>query len=791
MLAPPSVFRAILTASRPESLPKRVYPIDSTNMPKKRRASQAPHINKSYVTGRVHAYFHDDPNASIDCRTIAADLGVRDNASRHLITECLYELADRGVLREEGHGRFVQAHARNEAEGRISILRTGDGIFMLENGAEVEIPLRYTANALDGDTVRIAYRLTPRSRHIRGEVLEILRRARETFVGLLQIDRRRAILIPDNRQMPYDIFIPLTELHGGQHGQKAEVRITDWPLGVSNPTGTVVEVLGDAGVHEVEMHAILSEFSLPYRYPAELEAEANRLEEGITPEEIARRRDMRTVPTLTIDPDTAKDFDDALSFRQLENGNLEVGVHIADVTHYVKPDSAINDEAASRATSVYLVDRTVPMLPERLCNEICSLRPNEDKLAFSVIFQMTPQAQVVDRWFGRTVIRSQARLTYAQAQRTVESGQGEMATEILALNGLAQVLRAKRFEEGAIDFAAQEVRFQLDAQGAPVGVLIEESNEAHQLIEEFMLLANRTVAEFVGQPPQGQKPRPFVYRVHDRPNQEKLESLCTILAQLGRPYRGDITRMDGKAITAIINSVRGYPEQHMIDMLAIRSMAKAIYSTHNIGHFGLAFPYYTHFTSPIRRYPDMMVHRILADVLQSQPSTSLGELDTQCENSSEMEKRAAEAERASIRYKQVEYLKTRYGQPFEGIITGVADFGFFVELSESKCEGLVAMRDMTDDYYVFDAESFSLTGRTYRRRFRLGDPVKVEVLRTDLALRRIDFAVIEHQGEPIEHLTANRAYMRRSSSAGRRSPSSSSKGSGSSSRQHGKAKRRR
>ncbi len=756
-------------------------------MAKRRREQPVTrNINKRDVTDFINQYLTNHPTERLDYRRLAALMGVKDGGTRRLLGAVLAEMADRGRLQSVAHGVYKNARQSEEFECKATGLRTGAVIVTLPDGTETQIPQELACHALDGDTVRVRHRQSSQPGVGDTEILAVLSRARDTYVGVVQVRERFAFLVPDGNRMPYDIYLPIDELHGASNGVKAQVRITHWPTSADHPFGKVIEVIGKPGEHETEMHAILAEFDLPYRYPEAVTKAAKALKPGITKSEVASRRDFRGTMTFTIDPDTAKDFDDALSLQVLADGNYEVGVHIADVTHYVTPESLIEAEAYQRATSVYLVDRTVPMLPERLCNEICSLRPDEDKLCYSVVFTLTPDARVVESWIGRTVIRSIARLTYGQAQQVIETQQGELRQEILCLNRLASILRDRRFANGAIDFTSDEVRFQLDPDGVPIGVEPEESNESHWLIEEFMLLANRTVAEFVGKPRPGYKPHPCVYRVHEKPNPEKLESFCQMAARFGHTYKGSIDRITGKDITSLVHSAKGKPEQHMIDILAVRAMAKAKYSTHNIGHYGLAFDYYTHFTSPIRRYPDMMVHRLLALLQSNKPFPAVDDLEERCVHSSEMEKIAADAERASVKYKQVEYMGARIGQEFNGIISGVMEFGFFVEIEENKCEGLVATRDLTDDYYTYDPEAFSLTGRQNKRQFCLGDAVRIQVLRADTQNRRLDFLVTEHKGESLSIKPAPESGSRHT---GRRTSSSRMPQRHSKDRAHTKASR--
>ena len=532
------------------------------------------------------------------------------------------------------------------------------------------------------------------------------------------------------------------KLKGGKSGDKAIVRITEWPEEAKNPLGEVVDILGTAGDNDAEMNAILAEFDLPYKYPANVEKAAEKISDAIPEEEIAKREDFRGVTTFTIDPKDAKDFDDALSARKLDNGNWEVGVHIADVTYYVKPESLIDREAFSRATSVYLVDRTIPMLPERLCNQICSLRPNEEKLCFSVIFELNKNAEIQQSHITRTIIKSDRRFTYEEAQAVIETGEGEYKEEILALNGLAQKLRDRRFKDGAIAFDRYEVKFDIDENGKPLGTYIKESKEANKLIEEFMLLANRTVAEFIGKSKNKTK-KTFVYRIHEQPDPEKLRDFSAFISRFGYKMRTEGTKTDiSKGINKLLDSVQGKPEENLVETLAIRSMQKAHYTTDNIGHYGLAMDYYTHFTSPIRRYPDMMVHRLLERYLAGGRSVIKNKYEEYCKHCSEMEMVASNAERSSIKYKQVEFMKDKLGQVFDGAVSGVTEWGLYVELNDNKCEGLVPIRDLDDDYYEFDDKNYCLLGRRTKRIYRLGDAITVKVAQANLERKQLDFALV-------------------------------------------------
>jgi ribonuclease R len=606
-------------------------------------------------------------------------------------------------------------------------------------------------HALHGDKVKVYLFAKRKKSRPEGEVVEIVERARTTFVGVIEMSKNFAFLVPSGKQIPFDIFIPIRSLKGAKNGQKAVAKIVEWPSGTKNPIGEVVEVLGFPGLHETEMHAILAEFELPYRFSKEVEDAANALSDKIATEEYQRRRDFRGITTFTIDPTDAKDFDDALSIRKLKNGSWEIAVHIADVSHYVKPNDILDEEALNRATSVYLVDRVVPMLPERLSNFICSLRPNEEKLCYSAVFEMNDEAKILNQWFGHTVITSNRRFTYEEAQKIIDTGKGDFKDEVLILNRLAQILRADRFKKGAIAFERDEVRFEIDPSGKPLRVFSKEYGESNELIEEFMLLANKMVAEFcsgvatVDSPKRIGKGKTFVYRIHDTPNMEKLEAFSSFITKFGYTLRTSSAKKISESLNDLLEHVRGRNEQNLIETLALRSMAKAEYSTINIGHYGLGFKYYTHFTSPIRRYPDIMAHRLLDYYLNSGKTPNADLYENMCKQSSNMEKRAIDAERASIKYKQVEFMSDKIGQVFEGVISGVTEWGFFVELIESKCEGLVSMRDLVDDFYEFDEDNFCIIGRRKHKKYQLGDAVNVEVSRINLPKKQIDFRLSEEE----------------------------------------------
>jgi ribonuclease R len=589
--------------------------------------------------------------------------------------------------------------------------------------------------ALHGDKVKVWLYARRKGARPEGEVVEIIERWRTSFVGTVEIMPNFAFLMPDNKNMPFDLYIPISKLNGAKQGQKAVARVTDWNPRSKNPVAEIINVLGDPGLHSTEMHAILAEFELPYKFTEEVESDAEKIRSEITAADIKERRDFRNVPTFTVDPADARDFDDALSLRQLENGNWEVGIHIADVTHYVKLDSLTEEEAKQRATSVYLVDRVVPMLPERLSNNICSLIPSEDKLTYSAVFELNNKSEVLNEWFGRTIINSDKRFSYSEAQFVIDTSEGEMKDQILLLHKLAQQLRAKRFAFGAFSFERVEVQFDLDDEGRPLGVRFRDMGTANQLIEEFMLLANKRVAEFVGKKLKG---KTFVYRIHDKPDPEKISNFRQFITRFGYKLTADENNLP-KAMNRLMKEVAGRSEQNIIETIALRAMAKAIYSTDNIGHYGLAFKYYTHFTSPIRRYPDMMVHRLLTAYLDGENPGSQEKYEKLCDHSSKMERLANEAERASVKYKQVEFMSDKMGQVFDGVISGVTEWGIYVEIIENQCEGMVSVRDLADDFYEYDEENYCIRGRSTGKLYTLGDRVKVEVVKADMQKKQLDF----------------------------------------------------
>ncbi len=698
----------------------------------------------------VDQYIANPPLKTFNYKQVSAGIGVKSPAQLRSVALYLAEQAFDGNLIEVAPGKYKTPEHNVTATGTFVRLRNGKNSVITDGDEQaIFVAERNSMHALNGDRVAVSIAAHVRGREPEAIVTEILEKKDQTFIGTLHVDKNVATLSPDSRYLATDIIIPRAKLRGATTGDKVVARITDWNDNYECPRGEVVDVLGKAGENNAEIHAILAEFGLPYKYPQAVEKAADKIGAGITPEEIAKREDMRGVTTFTIDPKDAKDFDDALSIRRLPNGNYEIGVHIADVTHYVQPDTIIDREARDRATSVYLVDRVVPMLPEHLSNGICSLRPNEEKLTFSAIFEMDDKGRVLNSRLGRTVIESDRRFTYEEAQEVIETGKGDYAEEILTLDRLAKTLRAERYENGSVEFDRLEVRFDIDENGHPTGVYFKESKDANKLIEEFMLLANRTVAEFVGKVEGKKKAKAFVYRVHDMPDPGKLTDLANLSKTFGYKVRTTGTPRDvNRSINRMLLDVKGKGEENFLSTLAIRSMAKAVYTTENIGHYGLGFDHYTHFTSPIRRYPDMMVHRLLDRYLRGGRTVSVDKLEDQCKHSSDQEQLAANAERASIKYKQVEYMNDHLGEVYTGVISGVTEWGLYVELDDNKCEGLVPVRDLADDYYDFDEKNFCLVGRRHNNRYRLGDNVKVQVARCNLDRKQLDFVIVDEKNPP-------------------------------------------
>ena len=699
-------------------------------------------MNKKQLTELLMALFQQHPTDELPQKYIFDSLRLTTHPLKMLCMEILYDFIEDDFIKESSKHRYKLNNRGIEMTGTFHRKKNGNNTFLPDDGGEpILIAERNSAHAMDGDKVKVFFFPKRKHRMIEAEVVEILERSNDTFVGTLSINKSYAFLLTESRRLANDIFIPKDKLKGGKNGDKAVVKVTEWPAEFKNPIGEVIDVLGPSGDNNAEMHAILAEFGLPYVYPKKVVAAAEKISTEISAEEIAKREDFRNVLTFTCDPADAKDFDDALPIRKTENGLWEVGVHIADVTHYVEEGGIIDKEALNRATSVYLVDRTIPMLPEKLCNNLCSLRPDEDKLAYSVIFELDEDAYVRNSRIVHTIIRSNRRFCYEEVQAIIENQQGEFVDEILVLDKMAKKLRERRFKNGAVNFDRVEVKFNIDENGKPLSVYFKESKDANKLIEEFMLLANRTVAEKIGKVGKDKKAKTFVYRVHDLPDPEKLDNLSQFISRFGYKLRTSGSKNDiTKSLNKLLNDVRGKKEENLIETISVRAMMKAYYSTNNIGHYGLAFEYYTHFTSPIRRYPDMMVHRLLTRYLEEEGrSANLKKYEGMCEQSSKMEEVAAQAERASIKYKQVEFMSDKIGQVFEGVISGISDWGIYVELNETKCEGLVPMRDLDDDYYEFDEKNYCLRGRRDHHVYQLGDALKVKIARADLEKKQLDF----------------------------------------------------
>jgi ribonuclease R len=716
----------------------------------KKKSRKSAGTPKSSFVNSVLEVFTTNPYRALNFRQVSSQLGVSDKASKELIKTILEDLKKKDTIVELNRGKFqlnqekmMDLIPKNFVTGSVDMKQTGKAYIITPDlDEDVFIAYNNTGRALHGDKVKVHLFPKRKGRKIEGQIVEIISRARTVFVGTISISGKMGFLVPDDVTIPMDIMILPENLKGAKSGQKAVVKMTDWPEHAKNPMGEVTEVLGKPGDNEVEMKSILVNHNFPLSFPKAAEKEASQIKEIISNEEIKNRRDFRDVFTITIDPEDAKDFDDAISLRKDKDGIWEVGIHIADVSHYVKPGSAINDEGYDRGTSIYLVDRVIPMLPEKLSNMVCSLRPNEDKLCFSAVFMMNENAEVLEEWFGKTIINSNRRYNYEEVQAMIEGGNGDYKDELLFLNGLAQKLRTERFKGGAINFHSVEVKFKLDENGKPLSTYIKENKEANWLIEEFMLLANRRVAEFIGKKKGNRKPKTFVYRVHDEPNPEKLNRFTEFISKLGYSMKTGSRKSMAHSFNRLFEQISGKGEENMIEAIAIRTMAKAEYSTQNIGHYGLDFRHYTHFTSPIRRYPDLMAHRLLERYLAGKPSVSEEEYEPMCQHSSEMEKRAEQAERDSVKYKQAEFMMDKIGQEFYGLVSGVSKWGIFVEIEGNKCEGMVSLKYMNDDFYYLDEDNYRVVGQRYGQEYKLGDRVKIRVRKVDLQKKQMDFVLV-------------------------------------------------
>ncbi|WP_425656859.1 ribonuclease R [Tenacibaculum ascidiaceicola] len=714
------------------------------------------------LTRNIFKILNEDSNKNYNYKQIAAKLKVSDTDGKNQIIKKLAELTANQKIKEVDRGKYQINEDRKYHVGKLDATSNGNAYFICDDFEhDIFVPSVNLGKGLHNDTVKAYVYKKRRSNKLEADVVEIIERAKTEFVGVLQMNKNFGFVIPDSNKMYADIFISQSKLNGANDGDKVVATMTDWPENSKNPFGKITQVLGRPGDHDTEIHSILLEYGLPYEFPAEVEKEASELPIEITNEEIAKRRDMRGDLTFTIDPKDAKDFDDALSFTKLENGNYEIGIHIADVSHYLQPKTILDDEAYDRATSVYLVDRVVPMLPEMLSNGVCSLRPNEEKLTFSAVFEMNEKAEVINQWFGRTVTYSDKRFAYEEAQAIIENKSNIIPADVslsgeayevdeniveatLKLDELAKKMRKKRMKSGAISFDRVEVKFNLDENANPIGVFFKEAKDANKLIEEFMLLANKKVAEFVGLSSGRPSKKTFVYRVHDEPDVEKLASLQNIVSKFGYKINTETRQKTSDSLNKLLSDVHGKGEANMVETLAIRSMSKAEYTTQNIGHYGLAFDYYSHFTSPIRRYPDVMTHRLLQHYLDGGNSPKAEIYEDKCKHSSKMEELASKAERDSIKYMQVKYMQDHKDQEFEGVVSGVTEWGIYVEIKSNKCEGMVRIKDIKDDYYIFDEKQYAVIGQSTKNMIQLGDEVVVKVKHTDLERKHLDFNLISH-----------------------------------------------
>lgn len=735
-------------------------PSESTNSQSKkkgnkrdgRKLSKTKRTNLSTPDGIANAIlelFNKNPSKSMTYKEVSREIRLGNKTDREKVQSILEDFSKQKKLEEIGRGRF-KLNIRSEAiQGTVDSTRRGGAyIISQERDQDIYVHSRNMNQAMHGDTVEV--KIIYRRGKEEGIITKIIKRARTKFIGTLQMNDRFGFLIPDNEKIGVDLYIPKTKLKGAENGEKVIGEITDWPSDSKNPFGKITEVLGDAGNNDVVMHSILFEYDLPYEFPTEVEAIAEKITFELDPEEIKKRRDMRDILTFTIDPHDAKDFDDALSFEVLSNGNYEIGIHIADVSHYMEQGGILDEEAYNRATSVYLVDRVVPMLPEKLSNGVCSLRPNEEKFTFSAVFEIDSNGKIKQEWFGRTVIYSDRRFTYEEAQEIIETGEGELHEEIAIMDRIAKKLRKKRFRSGAVSFDRVEVKFELNKEdnSTPIGVYFKEAKDSNKLIEEYMLLANRKVAQYIGDKQKNKNPKTFIYRIHDKPKPDKFDQFANFIVQFGLNIERGENANISKSLNEVLDAVKGKKEGNMIQTLAVRTMAKAEYSTNNIGHYGLAFDYYSHFTSPIRRYPDVMVHRLLQHYLDGGKTADENEYEERCIHSSKMEKQASDAERDSIKYKQVEFMSKHLGERFKAIISGVTDWGIYAEIQENLCEGMISIRNLTDDTYVLDADNYCIIGQTNGNKYQMGDEILVEIKNADLSKKQLDFNLVDSLEKP-------------------------------------------
>jgi len=721
-----------------------------TRRRKKKEKKETTDINPAFKKA-VLELFNQNPYQYFNYKQVSAKLGISGKEDKELVHKTITEMLQNKVLSAGNRGKYrlnpIHVAATEKAsiiEGRISMKQTGKAYLIVENSKveDIFIAFNNTGHALNNDIVKVHLFPARKGRRPEGRVVEIVKRDKNLFVGTVKAAKNISYFIPDNPNMPIEILIPNQLLHGAVTGQKVSAKITEWSEHSRNPFGEVVTILGYPGDNNVEMASILIDQNFAPAFPEAVEKEASRIPLDIPQKEIDKRRDFRKEFTITIDPADAKDFDDAISISTLPNGHYQIGVHIADVSHYVQENSLIDAEAYNRATSVYLVDRTVPMLPERLSNNLCSLRPHEDKLCYSAVFEIDIKGKIYKQWIGRTIIHSNHRFNYEEVQQVIESNSGEYSKEILTLDTIAKALRKERVDKGSINFASEEVKFILDENAKPIGVYIKENKDSNQLVEDFMLLANRKVAELVGRVPQGTEAKSFVYRIHDQPLEEKIGKFNDFINKLGYSLRLNSRKNLANSMNTLFDNVHGKGEQTMIETLAIRTMQRAVYSTDNIGHYGLGFKHYTHFTSPIRRYPDLMVHRLLSLYLAGKPAVNKEELAAKCKHSSDMEQRATEAERSSVKYKQAEYLSDKVGQEFDGLISGVSKWGIWVQLDETKCEGMVSVKSLIDDFYYYDEDNYRYVGQRTGKVYRLGDPVRIQVKEIDLAKKQMNFVFV-------------------------------------------------